>query len=70
MESMFIQFDGQTLILKRVDREAFLIKPKHQYRLSQWVECGYGAQSRKKGDYCMNPCLSQLTDEHYFKKYW
>ena len=28
-----------------VEREVFLMKPKHQYHLSQWGECVYGAQS-------------------------
>ena len=27
------------------EREVFLMKPKHQYHLSQWGECVYGAQS-------------------------
>ena len=27
------------------EREVFLMKPKHQYHLSQWKECVYGAQS-------------------------
>ena len=28
-----------------VEREVFLTKPRHQYHLSQWGECVYGAQS-------------------------
>ena len=28
-----------------VEREVFLMKPKHQYHLSQWGEYVYGAQS-------------------------
>ena len=35
-ESMINQSDNQTLILKKVGREAFLKKPKHQCHLSQW----------------------------------
>ena len=31
-----------------VKRDAFLMKPKLQYLLSQWEECVYGAQSRNK----------------------
>ena len=37
-----------TLIPKMIIREAFLIKPKHQYHLSQQEECIYGAQSWKE----------------------
>ena len=37
-----------TLILKIVQKEVFPMKPKHQYRLSQWGECIYGAQSWKE----------------------
>ena len=34
-ESMFIPIERRTLILKMAEREAFLMKPKHQNRLSQ-----------------------------------
>ena len=34
-----------------MESEASLMKPKHQYNLSQWGEWVYGAQSWKKGDY-------------------
>ena len=40
-ESMFILIEKQTLILKRIEREVFLIKPKHQHLLSQWGEYVY-----------------------------
>ena len=33
--SMFVTIDGITLIQKVVDTNAFLMKPKHQCRLSQ-----------------------------------
>ena len=42
---MIIQIDEQTLILKMVESKVFLIKPKHQYHLSQRGEFVYGAQS-------------------------
>ena len=45
---MFVKFNGQTLILKMIEKEVFLLKPKHQYHLSQCGECIYGAQSLKK----------------------
>ena len=43
-ESAFILIDSQALILKMVEIEAFLMKSKHQYLLSQLVERGCGAQ--------------------------
>ena len=47
-ESMFIPIEERASILKLVEREVFLIKPKHQNDLSQREECDYGAQSWKK----------------------
>ena len=35
-ESVFLQIDEWTLILKMVKRDVFLMKWKHQYHLSQW----------------------------------
>ena len=32
-ESVFVQINGRALILEMVEREVFLIKPKHQYHL-------------------------------------
>ena len=43
-----IPINRWTLILKLIDREAFLMKPKHQCHLSQWVEWAYGTQSWKE----------------------
>ena len=31
-----------------LEREVFLMKPKHRYHLSQWGECFCGAQSWKE----------------------
>ena len=28
-----------------IEKDVFLMKPKHQYHLSQWGECVYDAQS-------------------------
>ena len=42
-ESMFVPTEKQTLILKMVERDVFLMKSKHQYLLSQLGECVYGA---------------------------
>ena len=42
---MFTPIERQTWILKMVEGEVFLTKPKCQNHLSQQVECVYGAQS-------------------------
>ena len=39
----FVQFDEQTLTLKMVESNILLMKPKHQYHLSQWGKCVYGS---------------------------
>ena len=44
-ESMFVPIKRRTLILKMVESEGFLLKPKHQNRLSQQGDCVYSAQS-------------------------
>ena len=38
-ESIFISTEGWTSILKMVEREVFLAKPRHQNCLSQQEEC-------------------------------
>ena len=48
MVSVFVQIVQQTLILKMVEIEVFLTKPKDQYRLSQQGERICGAQSLKE----------------------
>ena len=45
---MFIPIEGQTSILKMVEREVFLLNPKQQNRLSQQGVCVYIAQSWKE----------------------
>ena len=47
-ESVFAQINGQTLILKMVERKVFLMKPKHQHHLSQWGDRVYGTQFWKE----------------------
>ena len=42
-ESMFIPIERWTWTLKMVKIEVSLSKRKHQYHLSQWGECVYGA---------------------------
>ena len=49
-------------------REVLLMKQKHQYRLFQLGECVYGPNHENKGDYYVDPCLSQLIDEFWFWK--
>ena len=53
-----------TLILKIVEREVFLIKPKHRYHLSQWGDVFMVPNHEMKGDYYVNLCLSKSTNEH------
>ena len=45
---MFIPIEKQTLIQKILERDVFLMKPKHTYHLSQQEECVYGAKSWKE----------------------
>ena len=47
-ESMFIQFDKQTLILKNNGRKCFSYEAQTSVHLAQWVEWVYGSQSWKK----------------------
>ena len=42
-ESVFIQSKNELLILTMVERYVFLMKPNHEYHLSQWEECVYDA---------------------------
>ena len=49
-----------------VEREVFLLKPEHQYHLYQRRECLIGPNDEKKGDYYLNPCLTQFKDELEF----
>ena len=45
---MFIPIERWTSIQKMVEKQVFLMNPKHQNRLSQYEEWVYSAQSRKK----------------------
>ena len=47
-ESVFIKIERWNSILKMVEIEVFPMKPKHQYHLSKWGDCVYGAQSCKE----------------------
>ena len=42
-QSMLTLIERWTLVLKMVERDVFLMKLKHQNRLSQEGECVYGA---------------------------
>ena len=53
-------------ISKNGRKTSFSYESKHRNLLSQWGEYVYGAQYGKKGDYYVNPCLSQLKDELEF----
>ena len=45
-----------------MEREAFLVNPKHQYLVPQYGKHDCGAQSKKDADYYENPSLTHLTD--------
>ena len=47
-ESAFIPIEKWTLFLKMVEREVSLMKPRHQYHLSQQGEWTCGARSLKE----------------------
>ena len=49
---MFVQLKKETLIEKIVERDAFLMKPKHEYHLSEWEERVYMPNHEKKGLLC------------------
>ena len=66
---MFVPIERRTSILEMVIREVSLMKPKHQYHLSQWGECVCDSNHEKKGDYYVNVCLSQLEDIHQFQNW-
>ena len=42
-EYAFVEIDQRILTLKIMARDVFLMKPNHQYHLSQWEECVYVA---------------------------
>ena len=44
-------------------KEAFLVNPKHQYRVSQCGEHDYHAKNKTIRDYFEYPCLSHFMDE-------
>ena len=46
-----------------VERKASFANPKHRYRVSQYGEHDYHANSKKNGDYYEYPSLSHFTDE-------
>ena len=62
-ESVFVPIERRTSILKLVIIDVFIMKPKHQYHLSQQGERVYHGQSQKERDYYVNPRLSQLKYE-------
>ena len=68
-ESMFIPIERRTSILQMVEREVFLLKPKHQNRLSQQENLFIVPNHEKNGYYYVNQCLSQLKDELQFQKW-
>ena len=39
------------IVMKMVEGEAFIAKPKQQYHVSQWDEHDWSAKNEKNGDY-------------------
>ena len=52
-----------------MEREAFVMKPKHQCHLSQWGEWLYGAQSWKERRLLICVCLNWQSNFNS-KKWW
>ena len=63
-ESMFVQIDERTIILKMVEKDAFLMKPKPQIIYLDEENAFMVPNHEKKGDDFVNPCLLKLTNEH------
>ena len=49
---------------KIVERNAFLVDPKHQYRVSECGEHDCSTQNEKNGDYNKYPSFYHFMDEH------
>ena len=56
-ESMFVEIDEQTLILKIAEKDAFLKKPKHQFICTNEENEFVVPNHYKKGDYFVNLSL-------------
>ena len=60
---VLIPVDGWTLVPKNGGKSSFSMKPKHQFVYpNEWNEFTM-SNHEKKGDYYVNPCLSQLKNE-------
>ena len=57
-ESMFIPIERRTSIQKMVEKQVFLMKPKHQNHLSQRRNVFTMPNHEKKEDYYANSCLT------------
>ena len=65
-ESMLILVKRLALFQKLVERDVFLIKLKQQFIYPHKENALMVPNHVKKGDYCVNPCLSHLADELWF----
>ena len=65
-ESIFILIERQTLILKMVEIEVFLLYPKQQIVYHNKGNVFILPNHEKKGDYYVNPCLSHLKEKLRF----
>ena len=62
--------NGWALIMETVEWNTFLANPKHQYRVSQYVEHDCSANNKRNRDYYEYPNLSHFMGEHYLQGKW
>ena len=60
--------EKRTLIQKMAEWDDFLMKPKHEYHLSQWGECVYDAQSWKERGLLGEPMFVEIDQRTLFLK--
>ena len=61
---MYVPIDELTIILRKIiEGKAFLMRRKHQFIYPNKENKFMDPNHEKKGDYYVNPCLSNLMDE-------
>ena len=63
-ESMFVQIEKRTLILKNGRKKAFTMKPSINVIYLNEENVLMVPNHERKEDYYVNLCLSKLTNEH------
>ena len=69
-ESVFVPINKQTLTLKNMEREAFLMNPKHQCHLSLPVEHIYGPRIMKIKEIIMWIYVCSNRQRNFDSKKW